>query len=103
MRRTTSIPWLVCSGPILLKTEGADYDIAIIGGRKRPYPYHSCCHAPVIEDAEVKWPGVSVADRGEPVASCSEWHGDGTAGEDDRASRLAAVAPAWAMGEARPG
>jgi DDE superfamily endonuclease len=37
--------------------------------------------APVIEDAEVKWPGVSVADRGEPVASCSEWHGDGTGGE----------------------
>jgi len=45
---------------------------------------------------------VSVADRGEPVASCSEWHADGTAGEDDRASHLAAVAPARAMGEARP-
>jgi hypothetical protein len=29
-----SIPWLVCSGPILLKTEWADYDIAIIGERK---------------------------------------------------------------------
>jgi hypothetical protein len=46
---------------------------------------------------------VSVADRGVPLASCSEWHGDGTAGEDDRASHLAAVAPARAMGEARPG
>jgi hypothetical protein len=29
---------------------------------------------------------VSVADRGRPEASCSEWHGDGTAGEDDRGS-----------------
>jgi hypothetical protein len=30
-----------------------------------------------------------VADRGEPDASCSEWHGDGTAGEDDdRGDRL---------------
>jgi hypothetical protein len=28
----------------------------------------------VIEDAEVKWPEASVADRGEPVASCSQWH-----------------------------
>jgi hypothetical protein len=26
---------------------------------------------------------VSVADRGEPEVSCSEWHGDGTAGEHD--------------------
>jgi hypothetical protein len=26
-----------------------------------------------------------VVDRGRPVASCSEWHGDGTAGEHDRA------------------
>src|SRR6266508_1321297 len=57
---------------------------------QRPHPYHSCCRAPVIEDAEVKWPGVSVADRGEPVASCSEWHGDGTGGEDDLVSYLAA-------------
>jgi hypothetical protein len=57
---------------------------------QRPHPYHSCCRAPVIEDAEVKWPGVSVADRGEPVASCSEWHGDGTGGEDDPVSYLAA-------------
>jgi hypothetical protein len=31
-----------------------------------------------------------VADRGEPVASCSEWHGDGTGGEDDPVSYLAA-------------
>jgi len=36
---------------------------------------------------------VSVVDRGELVASRSEWHGDGTAGQD-RASHLAAVAPA---------
>jgi hypothetical protein len=28
---------------------------------------------------------VSVVDRGEPEASCSEWHRDGTAGENDRA------------------
>jgi hypothetical protein len=41
---------------------------------RRPHPHHSCCRAPVIEDAEVKWPEVSVADRGEPVASCSQWH-----------------------------
>jgi hypothetical protein len=32
---------------------------------RRPHPYHSCCRAPV-EDAEVKWPGVSVADRENP-------------------------------------
>jgi hypothetical protein len=32
--------------------------------------------------------------RGEPEASCSEWHGDGTAAEDDRASHLVAEAPA---------
>ena len=57
---------------------------------QRPHPYHSCCRAPVLEDAEVKWPGVSMADRGEPVASCSEWHGDGTGGEDDPVSYLAA-------------
>jgi hypothetical protein len=44
-----------------------------------------------------------VADRGEPVASCSEWHGDGTAGENDRASHLVAEAPARPMGEAGPG
>jgi hypothetical protein len=45
---------------------------------------------------------VSVVDRGEPVAPCSEWHGDGTAGEDDRASHMTAVAPAEPMGEASP-
>jgi hypothetical protein len=43
-----------------------------------------------------------VVDRGEPDASCSEWHGDGTAGEDDRASHLVAEAPARPMGEAGP-
>jgi hypothetical protein len=46
---------------------------------------------------------VSVADRGEPVALGWEWHGDGTAGEHDVGSYLEAVAPARAMGEARPG
>jgi hypothetical protein len=71
-------------------------------GPARLYPYHSCCRAPVVEGAEVKRSGVSVADRGKPQASCPEWHGDGTAGEDDRASHLAAVAPARPMGEARP-
>jgi hypothetical protein len=45
---------------------------------------------------------VSVVDREEPVASCWEWHADGTAGEDGRGSGLAAMAPAQAMGEARP-
>jgi hypothetical protein len=35
---------------------------------RRPHPYHSCCRAPVVEGAEVKRPGVSVADRGEPEA-----------------------------------
>jgi hypothetical protein len=34
---------------------------------------------------------VSVTDRGRPQASCSEWHGDGTAGEDDRGSILVAT------------
>ena len=46
---------------------------------------------------------MSVADRGEPMASCSEWHGDGTAGEHDRASHLIVEAQARPMGEARPG
>jgi hypothetical protein len=46
---------------------------------------------------------VSVVDRGEPVASCSEWPRDDTAGEHARASHLAAMAPAWARGEAPPG
>jgi hypothetical protein len=39
-----------------------------------------------LEDVEVKWSGVSVADRGGPVASCSRWHGDGTAGEREAGS-----------------
>jgi uncharacterized protein len=43
-----------------------------------------------------------VADRGGAEASCSEWHGDGTAGEDDRGSGLVATVLARAMGEARP-
>jgi hypothetical protein len=45
---------------------------------------------------------VSVVDRGEPVASCSEWHADGTAGENGRGSGLAATVEARAKGEARP-
>ena len=46
---------------------------------------------------------MSVVDRGEPEASCSEWHGDGTAGEHDRASHLMVEAQARPMGEAGPG
>jgi hypothetical protein len=71
--------------------------------RLRPHPYHSCCRRPpVVEGAVVKRSGVSVADRGEPEASRSEWHADGTAGEDDCGSGLAATVPARAMGEAGP-
>jgi hypothetical protein len=44
-----------------------------------------------------------VADRDEPEASRSEWHGDGTVGEDDDGSGQAATAPPGAMGEAHPG
>jgi hypothetical protein len=40
---------------------------------------------------------VSVVDRGRPVASSSEWHADGTAGEDGCDSGLAATVPARAM------
>jgi hypothetical protein len=43
-----------------------------------------------------------MVDRGEPEASRSEWHADGTAGENDRGSGLAATGPAQAMGEACP-
>jgi len=35
---------------------------------------------------------VSVVDRGDPQASRSEWHGDGTAGEHDAARSLPAMA-----------
>ena len=45
---------------------------------------------------------MSVADRDEPVMSCWEWHGDGMAGEHDRALNLIVKAPARAMGEAVP-
>jgi hypothetical protein len=55
------------------------------------HPYHSCCRAPLIRRPQVGGPSVSVADRGRPEASCSEWHGDGTAGEDDRGSVLMAT------------
>ena len=41
-----------------------------------------------------------MADRGEPDTSCLEWHGDGTSGEDHRASHVVAEAPARPMGEA---
>ena len=44
--------------------------------------------------------GAAVADRSEPEASCSAWHADGMAGEDDHAWHLAAKAQARAMGEA---
>jgi hypothetical protein len=67
-----------------------------------PHPCHSCCPIPVVEGTQVKWPGVSVVDRGEPVASCSVWHGAGTAGEDDCCSDLAVTVPAGGWGEARP-
>jgi hypothetical protein len=46
---------------------------------------------------------VTVADREVLRGSGREWYADGTAGEADRTRVLAAVAPAWAMGEARPG
>jgi len=42
-------------------------------------------------------------DRGRPVASCWEWHGNGTAGEYDVGSRLAVVASTRAIGEAVQG
>jgi hypothetical protein len=38
-----------------------------------------------------------VVDCGVPEASCSEWHADGTAGEDDRTPHLVVVAPARPM------
>jgi hypothetical protein len=44
-----------------------------------------------------------VVDRQEPEASCSEWHADGTAGENDRGSGLAATVPARVIGEALQG
>ena len=52
--------------------------------------------------AEIKRSGVSVVDRGEPVASRSEWHADGTAGKCHVRSHIAAVAPARVMGKVRP-
>jgi hypothetical protein len=42
----------------------------------------------------------TVSVRGRPVASCSEWHGDGTVGEHDRASHLIVKAQTRAMGAA---
>jgi hypothetical protein len=41
-----------------------------------------------------------VTDRERPELSCGEWHGDGTAGEDDCGSVLTVMAPAQAMGGA---
>jgi hypothetical protein len=52
--------------------------------------------------AEVRRSGVSVADRGEPAASCSERHGDGTVGEDEPAQACGDGCSAQAMGEVRP-
>ncbi len=46
---------------------------------------------------------MSVVDRGEPVASCSEWHGDGTGGEDDPVFYLAAGGTSSGDGRGRPG
>jgi hypothetical protein len=46
---------------------------------------------------------VAVVDRENPGGFASEWHEDGTAGENDRASGVAAMAPAGAMDETRPG
>ena len=46
---------------------------------------------------------LSEADREEPETLCSEWHGDGTAGEDDRASSLAATVPARPVRESSGG
>jgi hypothetical protein len=54
----------------------------------------------LVEGAEVRGTGVSVVDRGEPEEWCWEWHGDGTAGEYDLGTHLAALAPARAIGEA---
>jgi hypothetical protein len=68
----------------------------------RPYPYHSCCRAPVIGRAQVRGPWVSVADRRDPVASCWEWHGDGTAGDDGRGLGPGGDGVTRAMGETRP-
>jgi hypothetical protein len=44
-----------------------------------------------------------VVDRGEPAASCSEWHGDGTAGEDEPGSGLAMVAQLRRWARSVPG
>jgi hypothetical protein len=87
------------------KAQGSEVDSGRASLRRawRPHPYHSCCRTPVIESAEVKGTAVSVVDRDRPVASCSKWHGDGTASEDNRASHLIVKAPARPEGEARPG
>jgi hypothetical protein len=44
-----------------------------------------------------------VADRGDPLAWCPEWHGDGTVSEHDGGSDVVVMAPTRAMGEARQG
>jgi hypothetical protein len=81
------LPWRCCT----CLSAGADPDLSWDScwhpsRSSATHPYHSCCRAPVIEGAEVKRSGVCVVDRGEPKASCSEWHGDGTAGENDLGS-----------------
>jgi hypothetical protein len=87
--------------------QSSDTPVSLAGGappesNRRPHPYHSCCRTPLEEAAEVKRSGVSAADRGEPEASYSERHGDGTAGEDDCASHLTAEAPVRPMLADRP-
>jgi hypothetical protein len=44
-----------------------------------------------------------VVDRGEPAASCWEWHGGGTAGEDEPGSGLAMVAQLRRWARSVPG
>ena len=44
-----------------------------------------------------------MADRDEPETACWEWHGGGTAGEDDRGSGLSVTALDRVMSEAGPG
>jgi hypothetical protein len=56
--------------------------------------FPSCCRAPVVADAEVRRPGVSVVYHGEPQASWSEWHADGTASEDEVAHTSQRRSPA---------
>jgi hypothetical protein len=100
--RTTTLP-----GPPHIDQAGRWTQPIYYGGappesNRRPYPYHSCRRAPVVGPAQVMRPGVTVAGHEGPGLLYGEWHGDGTAGEDDLGSGLVVMAPAAAMGEARP-